>query len=121
MEQKLAKLHTYFDQRIALCKEREQALQDSARRDEATFEKIRANIYDIFRTVLNAGVKACQGDEGKLRDFFLQRIRQIPASWKTACDKADQHGDQVQVHIEKLKLQTAEEIEKTFLQIWEEA
>lgn len=88
---------------------------------EATFEKICANIYDIFRTVLQAGVKACQGDESKLKDFFLQRIRQIPTGWKTACDKADLHGDQVQVHIEKLKLRTAEEIEKTFLQIREEA
>ena len=58
MEGKAAALDRWFEERIALCAQRRQALLADDRGDEATFEKVRANVYDIFRTVLSAAGKA---------------------------------------------------------------
>lgn len=117
MEQKYTELNTYFETRLAQCRQQAQALSADGREDEATFEKIRGNIYEIFRTVLSAGEKAHKGDPAAGLDFFYKRLQQIPANWRTAYEKAAQHGDTVQMHIEESKLQTVKEIEETFEKI----
>lgn len=120
MEQKLIQLHTYFEEQLALCRQREQALLSDGRQDEATFEKIRANIFDIFRTILSVGEKACKDRPETMQDFFVKRLQQIPSGWRTAYEKASAHGDTVQMHIEEIKLQAVQEIEESFMRIWEE-
>lgn len=120
MEQRITELHTYFEAQLAQCRQREQALLSDGRQDEATFEKIRANIFDIFRTILSVGEKSCKDRPEAMQDFFVKRLQQIPSSWRTAYEKASAHGDTVQMHIEEIKLQAVKEIEEAFKGIWEE-
>ena len=50
IEQKVSMLNSYFEGQIALCGQRNKELLADERMDEATFEKVKANVYDIFRT-----------------------------------------------------------------------
>ncbi len=49
-----------------------------------------------------------------LRDFFLQKMEQIPENWKLSFEKAKEHGDAKKMHIEGIKLETAQEIRNIF-------
>ena len=119
MERKIEKMNTYFEEQIALCARRREALLSDDRSDEANFEKIRANVFDIFRTILSVAVKTGKTEKAVGR-FFLLRAEQIPASWKFSLDTAIRHGNAVKVQIESIKLAAMDEIRKTFLEIWEE-
>ena len=78
MEAKLTVLDRWFEEQIALCGQRRQALLADDRADEATFEKIRANVYDIFRTVLSVALLPAADGEHPLR---LGRVlREGPAA-----------------------------------------
>lgn len=108
-------LLAYFEEKIAACAAKREALLADDRADEANFEKIRANVYDIFRTVYTAGKRTADPDA-----FFLQRLESIPLNWKTALEKAEKYEDAGAVRIEMLKLETAEEIRRVFIGIKEE-
>ena len=99
-------MRNYFDVQIAACRKREAALTADDRKDEAVFETIKANVYDIFRTVWNLD----RGDE-----FFREKLNTIPKSWQTALEKAREHGDTAAATLETIKLETAKEIQ----QAWE--
>ena len=120
MNQKIEKFTAYLDAALARCAEQENALITDERKDEAIFEKIRANVYNIFRTVLGVAVDTCGEDTEKIRDFFLQRIDLIPASWHTSYETAKQHNDTAKVQIEEIKLAVVQEIKAEFTKIWEE-
>lgn len=109
----------YFEERIAACKAAEAALNADHRADEAVFEKIRMNMYNIFRSVYNAGAQVCGNDQRKRLDFLLSRLELIPSDWQAAYDNARMHGDTQRMHIEQLKLETVAEIHKTVLN-WRE-
>lgn len=119
MKQRIDQLNRYFEEQIALCRQKEQALREDARQDEGTFEKIRANIFDIFRTVLSAGVKVHPNDPEALKTFFLQRLEQIPSGWRASYEKAGRHGNAAQMAVEEVKLKALEEIQTAFTEIWE--
>lgn len=121
MEEKVLKLDGWFEERIALCAQHHQALLADDRRDEATFEKVRANIYDIFRTVLSVAVKTCEGQEDAARRFFLQRLEVIPSGWAASYGKAKLHDDPIKLQIEQIKLDAAREVKEEFLKVWREA
>lgn len=120
-EQKAAKLDRWFEERIAACGRRNQALLADERTDEAVFEKVRANVYDIFRTILSVAVKVCGGEEEAVRRFFVQRAEKIPADWAASYEKARRHDDAVRARIEQIKLDTVGEIREYFVGAWEEA
>lgn len=84
MEEKVLQMKAFFEEQLAGCSQRKQALLADEREDEATFEKIKANIYDVFRTALAAGVNTCGQDEAKLSSFFAVRLQQIPSNWVAA-------------------------------------
>ena len=117
MEQIIEKMSTFFGECIAACEEREKVLSADGRRDEANFEKVRANIYDVFRTILAVAVKT-QKDEAGVRAFFLQKLEQIPTGWKAAYEAARQHEDAARMQIEEIKLSAVAEIETFFEQVW---
>ena len=120
MEQKTEMMNAFFAERVDACNAREKELEADGRGDEAVFEKIRANVYDIFRTVLSAAGKACKGDTEAVRRFFGGRLAQIPADWGTALENAEAHGDTARAQIERIKLEAAEDIRAYFRQVWEE-
>ena len=120
IEQKITKLNSYFDKQISLCGQCNKKMLAEERGDEADFEKVKANIYDIFRTIFSAGIKSCKDDSEAVKRFFMLKIQQIPTSWTEAYNKAKQHNDGVKMRIEQIKLDTAGEIRETFAEIWEE-
>ena len=120
MKQKIENMTAYLDAAIARCAEQEKALTADERKDEAVFEKIRANVYNIYRTILGVAVQNCGGDADKMREFFMKQINHIPASWNASYETAKQHNDTAKVQIEEIKLAVVHEIRAEFTKIWEE-
>lgn len=120
MNEQQQKFECYLDEQIAACKQRSKRFAADDRMDEGNFEKIRANVYEIFKTILFAAEKVCGKDDLAKKRFFLQKVEQIPTSWTASYEKAKQHGDVGQMHIESIKLDTIREIKNQYMQIWEE-
>ncbi len=120
MNDAIKRMNQFLNDQIELCRKEEKSLQADSRKDEADFQKIKANVYDIFRTILSAAQKAGSGDLEKTKEFFLLKAEQIPANWKAAYETAKLHDDTKRMVIEELKLNTIEEIKKEFLRCWEE-
>lgn len=121
MEQKVIHFMQYFNEEIDLCEQRNRQLLAEGRTDEATFEKVKANIFGIFRTVLTVAQDSCKGNEAEIGRFFALRIEQIPASWQISCAKAEAHNDEVKQRFEQIKLDTAARIRARFCALWEAA
>ena len=122
MEQKITKMNSWFEEQIAACGRRNAELQADDRTDEAIFEKVKANIYDAMRTWLTVAVRVIgKGDEKAVKDFFIARVEQIPASWAAAYEKAKEHNDIARMQTEQVKLDVVREVRAEFDKIWEEA
>lgn len=119
IEMKVAKLNSYFEEQISSCLKNNESLIADDRKDEADFTKVKANIYDIFRTILSVAVKNSKGDDEAVKLFFTTKIEQIPANWLASYDEAKWHNDAVKMQIESIKLETANEIREMFEKIWE--
>lgn len=120
IEQRLLKLNHYFDEQIWLCGQRNKDLLADDRIDEAVFEKIKENVYDIFRTIVSVAAKTCKNDPEGIKQFFILKAQQIPANWATAYEKAKQNHDIIKMQTEKIKLDTIDEIQEKFISVWEE-
>lgn len=114
------KINDFFEQRITGCNEKQRELQQENRNDEADFEKIKANVYDIFKTVLSAGKKQYGDDSLKVRKFLLGKLEQISSDWAASYEKAEQNDDTRKMCIEKIKMNAAQDIRENIMQIWEE-
>ena len=121
MEQKIEKLNRDFEERIAGCGQRGRELNADGRGDEAVFEKVRGNIYDVMRTWLTVAVRINPGNADAVKDFFIQRAEQIPAAWSAAFDKAKEHDDTVRMQTEQVKLDVVREVRDRFDEVWEGA
>ena len=120
MNEQQRKFESWLDGQIAACKQRGNLLAADDRIDEGNFEKIRANVYEIFKTLLSAAEKVCGEDDPAKRAFFLEKAEQIPAGWAASYEKAKQNGDAEKMHIEGIKLNTIQEIKDKYTQIREE-
>lgn len=118
-ERAVGLMRAHLEERISACKERGLELSAQGRGDETAFEKVRANVYDIFRTVLEAALRIGDGDAGAVQRFFLMKAEQIPSSWKAAQERAALHDDVERLMIEGLKLDTAQEVRARFVELWE--
>lgn len=98
-------LHAFLTKQAALCKERAADLTADDRRDEAVFEKIRANVFEIFRSVLHTAQK-----QPEPMAFFHRQLAAIPANWEAALEKAYAHGDEARAHTEAVKLEAVRSI-----------
>lgn len=119
MNEKLKKLNEYFDGEVSKCHENIRLLSDDDRADEANFEKIKCNVYEIFKTVLGVAVKSEGAEPDKVKEFFLSRLEKIPSNWQAAYELAQKHNDDIAMHREALKLETAEKIRNEFNAVWE--
>lgn len=99
------------EQETALRKEAA-AMAADFRVDEGNFLKIRANVFSIFKAVLETAVKI-KGRNGAALDFFATKLRDIPSSWRSALSAADAADTAL---VEKLKLESVAEIESAFAQ-----
>ena len=121
MNEQQRKFESYLDEQITACRQRSKLLAEDARIDEGNFEKIRANVCEIFKTILSVAERVCGTDDSAKRSFFLQKAEQIPASWAASYEKAKRNGDTGKMHIERVKLDTIQEIKDMCIQIWGEA
>ena len=104
----------YLEQRISELKARSLALSADNRQDESVFAKIEMNVCDAFIAVLNAAEKTGGGEK-----FFLDKLTQIPGSWRAALANAEAHGDGEKAHIERIKLAAADDIRAAFMRLTE--
>lgn len=107
----------FIDSMLDYLLEQESALRKEAaamaadfRSDEGNFLKIRANVFSIFKAVLETAVKIRGKNEAAL-DFFAAKLRDIPSSWRSALSAADAADTAL---VEKLKLRSVAEIEAAF-------
>ncbi|MBR7178799.1 MAG: hypothetical protein IKD27_04710 [Oscillospiraceae bacterium] len=98
-------LKQYLIQQAEACKSRADVLTADDRRDDAIFEKIRGNVYDIFLSVANAAEKTADP-----MAFFRARLADIPVNWEVAREKATLHGDVNRAHTESVKLEAIQAI-----------
>ena len=99
----------WLAQQAAACEGRRVALAAEGREDEARFERIRYNVYDLFRTTVGALHRA-EPDENAAWWLFERRLKDIPSTWQRSHDLAELHGDAKKAHIEKIKLEAAADI-----------
>jgi len=109
-------LFEFFEQRISACANEQKRLQEEGYGDEANFEKIKANVYDIFRRVLSAGMKQYGNDRPGIYGFLRERLEQIPSGWSAAYEKAREHDDVENMHIESIKLGIVQDIKENIFQ-----
>lgn len=110
-------MQAWLSRRAAQARERGTALRADGRGDEANFETVRANVYEIFHTVLGVAARTGQGDAHRERSFFESRLAQIPQPWRASLERAQAHGDEQKAYIERIKLDALEEITRA----WTEA
>ncbi len=120
MNEKVKCMNLYFENQIAFCNQEQKTLLEDDRTDEATFQKIKANVYDIFKTILTVAQKVGNGNSQSIKQFFWAKTEQIPASWKAAYEAAKLHDDTENMVVEMVKLNTIQEIRDEFLTCWEE-
>lgn len=110
---------SWLDEAIADSRSRQQTLRQEYRQDEAVFEKVQENVYDIFRTVLSVALRQ-HGDSAEARAFFDLRLEQIPAAWLSSLQQALRHGDDRKAHTEQLKLQALAAVKAAWQGVQEE-
>jgi hypothetical protein len=117
---------SYIDEKIAEHNKKSEHYKLDDRNDEADLEKIKVNIYEIFRTLFLSDIKQLDGkDFGETVNIniyggFLLRFDTIPTNWSVSLDKAIEHGDTTKQVIEEHKLSVAKELKDKFLEIFEE-
>lgn len=118
MDQKLSRMKEYLEERVAQCAQARAQLMADDRGDEANFQAIQGNVYGIFSTILKVAVEQNPDNPQEVEGFFLQKLEEIPAHWAEAREKAAARGDEIAAHLERLKLEAAEDVGCTFRAIW---
>jgi len=111
---------SYLDAKMEEITLNEQQLLKEERADEASHEKIKNNIYQIFKTIYFSIEKNPTRTQEEIKEQFLEKLETIPNNWKIALDKARQHQDMERVLIEEIKFEIRDEIRATFMKIMEE-
>lgn len=94
----------WFDRAAEGCRARKAALEREQRGDEAIFEQIRLNVYNLFREAYADGREAPAEME--------KRLRGITAPWEEALRVARRRGDAVSACIEQIKLAAAADVRR---------
>ncbi|NLO08560.1 MAG: hypothetical protein GX129_01655 [Clostridiales bacterium] len=116
----------YIDEKIAEHNSISEQHKIDDRKDESDLEKIKVNIYEIFRTLFLSDIKQLEGKNiGEKADIniyggFLLRFDTIPTNWKMSLDKAIEHGDTTKQVIEEHKMSVAKGLKDRFIEMFEE-
>lgn len=118
MDQKLSRMKEYLEEQVARCAQARAQLMADHRGDEANFQAIQGNVYGVFSTILKVAVEQNPDNPQGVEGFFLKKLEEIPAHWVEAREKAAARGDEIAAHLERLKLEAAEDVGCTFRAIW---
>ena len=92
----------YCKQQIKLIQQRERELRQDERGDEADFEKVRINVYQICCTYVDSG-KTLQNQDWTLKIYRLKEI------WQRDYENALAHDEGKSTHIGRLRLEVLDE------------
>ena len=107
----------YLDERTSAVNDRIVRLVEDNRRDEGDFEKIRANIFQIIKSMVQASERV-SGDEEEQVRFVDSRLTMFEETWKGFQAKAEEHKDERRILQEQIKLEALGEIRDTFERLW---
>ena len=107
----------YLDQRISSIQEDTLRLIADDRRDEANFEKIRATIFQIVKTMLQASARISQ-EESERVSFLESNIALFQETWEGYLMKAKEHGDDLKIVQEQTRLEALAEIQDVLKKTW---
>lgn len=108
----------YLDTRTSTTQEHISQLTADNRKDESDFEKIRANIYQVLKTIFQASQKKAPGEDEQAR-FLHSRLVVIENTWRASLKKAEEHHDERKILQEQIKLEVMDEIHAAFPEFWE--
>ncbi len=118
MENKLKEDFVKFlDERTSAVYKDINRLTEDNRKDEANFEKIRANIYQVLKTIFLASMRI-SGEEWEQVGYFGGRLDVMEETWRSSLAKASEHNDTVRAIQEQVKLEVMDEVRKTFKEMW---
>lgn len=116
-----------INKRVEELKKSAKILMEEDRRDEAKFEKVKLNVYEIFEKMFLISFKSAYRDGSNTssddKDYYLLEeeynkfFEKITKPWKDNAVKDKEHGLSNDLMIEEIKIETAEEIKSTFKDI----
>ena len=118
--EKIQTFINYLDQRTSSVQEDTLRLIADNRRDEANFEKIRTNIFQIVKTIFQASVRVSQEESERVR-FLDTTLTLFQETWESHLTEAKEHGDDLKIVQEQTRLEALAEIRDTFQKIWGES
>ena len=116
-KEKSATFIDYLDQRTAAVQEDVLRLIADSRKDEADFEKIRGNIYQMVKTVFQSYTRVPR-EESECASFLGARLALSQETWEGYLAKAREHEDDLKILQEQTKLEALAEIQDAFKKIW---
>ncbi len=94
------------------CEEKFLILKHEQKLDEANFEKIKRNVYQIFMKMFRLSQKE---NAQKPFDHYLKTI---PTNWEISLEEAKINGDFETEHIENIKLETRDMIKDIYHKVY---
>ena len=107
----------YIDERTSAVQADIVRLIEDDRRDEADFEKIRGNIFQIIKTIVKASERISENEDEQIQ-FVDSRLTLFTETWKESMTKATEHNDERRILQEQVKLEALNEIRSAFERIW---
>lgn len=105
METKISEFEEYIRKQLAECQRQSSALIAEDRKDEANIWRIKANIYDIFQTLMKVSVQQeSKNGWDAVCKSFEEKAKRIPMSWKESYQRALEHEDAEKILVEEEKL-----------------
>lgn len=108
----------FLDQRTDDVQKKIVHLNQDHRSDEANFEKIRANIFQVIKTVFLAYQKTPR-TEPELQALMDAKLTMFQETWTGFLETAREHNDEKRVLQEQVKLEAMKEIRQKFDQLRE--
>ena len=115
--EKIETFINYLDKRTSSVQENILRLISDNRRDEANFEKIRANIFQMVGTIFLASARISQEESERVR-FLSSKLTLFQETWESYLMKAKEHNDDLKILQELTRLEALAEIQNTFQKIW---
>lgn len=122
IEQVKTEYLNYLDDKLQVSNKIITNLNVDGKNDEANLEKIRYNIYGIFKTLLLATEKKIQGKSklaSEIADEFhkeyLATFDKIPTNWTQNFNKAKEHGNTTEMITEEIKLAVVDELRERYI------
>lgn len=105
----------YLERKITELKAKAEELEKNYRQDDAVFDRIRINVYDVCKTVY--GVFEKVKPEESLYGEYVKKLDEFEKTWTESLEKAKKFGDAKKIAVEEAKLFALADIREKFTEI----